>query len=284
MLTSLQINRSRNGLTLLELVIVMTILAALAGIAVAMFPRLMNRAHIATCSANLPELAKAIQMYEATSMDGYPDRMDTLVVSGGGGLAPFLPLRNGGIAGVTVGPLTEDEVEALHEAGIRQVTVMSDGGPDWHPSFWPYGTPLADGPPLATIDDSTQVAFLDAFAAQQQGISTNGPEDRFVVFGLGSPCRMFGRTLNEAPVHFSDSLEGNPNQRYMRFVAVYQVAGHVANPAWVDGVDDPDDQFIASPYRRARFRGVLSMHPGRLEGVGAHTEEFWDEVEADQVQ
>lgn len=281
MLTSLQINRSRHGLTLLELVIVMTIIAALAGIAVAMFPRLMNRAHIATCSANLPELAKAIQMYEATSMDGYPDRVDTLAV--GGSLATFLPLRNDGIVGVNVANLTEDEVDALHEAGIRQVTIMSYQGDDWHPSFWPYGNSLADGPPLETITDSTSVAFLEAFAAQQQGISTNGPEDRFVIFGLGSPCRMFGRTLNEAPVHFSDSLEGNPNQRYMRFVAVYQVAGQVANPAWVDG-DDPADQFIASPYRRARFRGVLSMHPGRLEGVGAHTEEFWDEVEAEQVQ
>ncbi len=272
----------RGGLTLLELVIVMTILVALAGIAVGMFPRLMGRAHIASCSANLPELTKAIQMYEATSMDGYPDRMDTLVV--GNGLADFLPLKDGEIRGVSVDEPTQDEVDALERAGIRQVTVMSDNsGGDWHASFWPYNTSPEVGAPLEEISDSMSLAFLDPSVAQAEGISTNGPEDRFVVFGLGSPCRMFGRTINEAPVHFSDGLDGNPNERYMRFVAVFQVAGHVPNPDWDD--QDPDsDEFIPSTYRRARFRGVLSMHPGRLEGVGAHMQEYWDEVEADQVQ
>ncbi len=274
-------NRSR-GLTLLELVIVMTIIVALSGIAVAMFPRLLKRAHVASCAANLPELTRAIQMYEATSMDGYPDRMDTLVV--GGSLADFLPLRDGGIRGVSVQSPTEVEVDALRRAGITQVTEMSnDSGDDWHPTFWPYDSSPADGAPLAQISAATELAFLEPFAAQMEGISTNGPEDRFVVFGLGSPCRMFGRTLNEAPVHFGDSMEGNPNERYMRFVAVFQVAGQVPNPDWAEE-DDPADQFIPSPYRRARFRGVLSMHPGRLEGVGAHMEEYWEEVEADQVQ
>ncbi len=272
----------RHGLTLLELVIVMTILVALAGIAVGMFPRLMGRAHIASCAGNLPELTKAIQMYEATSMDGYPDRMDTLVV--GNELAPFLPFSNGEIRGVFVDEPTSDEVEALDRAGIRQVTVMStNSGGDWHASFWPYNASPEVGAPLQNISDSMNLAFLDPGVAQAEGISTNGPEDRFVVFGLGSPCRMFGRTINEAPVHFSDGLDGNPNERYMRFVAVFQVAGHVRNPDWVEG-DDPADEFIPSPYRRARFRGVLSMHPGRLEGVGSHMEEYWEEVEADQVQ
>ncbi len=271
----------RHGLTLLELVIVMTILVALAGIAVGMFPRLMGRAHIASCAGNLPELTKAIQMYEATSMDGYPDRMDTLVV--GNELAEFLPFRNGQIRGLQALPVSGPEVEALLEAGIRQVTVMSNGsGANWHASFWPYDASPEDGAPLAEISTGMQLAFLEPYAAQMEGISTNGPQDRFVVFGLGSPCRMFGRTINEAPVHFSDGLDGNPNERYMRFVAVFQVAGQVRNPDWEDGGEEPE--FIPSPYRRARFRGVLSMHPGRLEGVGSHMEEYWEEVEADQVQ
>ncbi len=278
-----QKSRFRLGLTLLELVIVMTIVVALAGVAVAMFPRLLARAHIASCAANIPELTKGIQMYEATSMDGYPDRVDTLVI--GSQLANFLPLRDGEIRGLSVDTLTEDEVEALHRAGIRNATVMADDGPDWHPSFWPYAGSVDAGAPVELIGTSTNVAILAPAYAQQEGIATNGPEDRFVVFGLGSPCRMFGRTINEAPVHFSDTMEGNPNERYMRFVAVYQVAGQVANPAYIDETETPgEEEFIPSTYRRARFRGVLAMHPGRLEGVGAHMEEYWDEVEADQVQ
>ncbi len=275
-------SRSRLGLTLLELVIVMTIIVAIAGVAVAMFPRLLARAHIASCSANIPELLKAIQMYEATSMDGYPDMMDNLALQGGG-IANILPLRGGEIRGLSSHSLTEDEAKALQRAGISNLAQVALAGPDHHPSFWPYSDALADGVTPTAVAENLSVAGLDPQYAQQEGISTNGPEDVFVVFGLGSPCRMFGRTLNEAPVHFSNSLEGNPNDKYMRFVAVFQVAGHVRNPEWVEG-DDPEDQFIPSPYSRARFRGVLSMHPGRLEGVGAHMEEYWEEVEADQVQ
>ncbi len=275
----------RGGLTLLELVIVMTILVALAGIAVGMFPRLMGRAHIASCSANLPELTKAIQMYEATSMDGYPDMMDNLI--DGDGIASILPLRNGEIRGLETHDLTDDEARALQRAGINNLAgPLADPGTggDFHPSFWPYAQSVPDAP-VQPVDEGLEVARLRAWAAQTEGISTNGDEDVFVVFGLGSPCRMFGRTINEAPVHFSDGLEGNPNERYMRFVAVFQVAGHVANPDYIDEIETPgEDEFIPSVYRRARFRGVLSMHPGRLEGVGSHMEEYWEEVEADQVQ
>lgn len=273
-------NRSR-GLTLLELVIVMTIIVAIAGVAVAMFPRLLTRAHVSSCAANIPELLKAIQMYESVSLDGYPDRMDTLCV--GDALANYLPRDDGELNGLYADKLDEYEAKALNEAGINQVTVMTGNThDDWHASFWPY----AESVVFVDVDEKLDVAFLEPSEAQRLGFSvdqsgTEGADDgdRFVVFGLGSPCRMFGRTMNEAPVHFSDAMKGNPNDHYMRFVAVYQVGGrtNTANEG-----EDPDYEY--DTFRRARLRGVLAMHPGGLEGIAGHIGEYWDEVESEELE
>jgi prepilin-type N-terminal cleavage/methylation domain-containing protein len=269
MLTSLKPSRSRQGLTLLELVIVLTIIVAIAGVAVAMFPRLLTRAHVASCSANIPELLKAIQMYEAVSLDGYPDRVDTLVVNNA--LAPYLP----NLADITVGNLQEDEVASLHEAGILEVTTMiAEPNPrgDWHPSFWPYAS---GDPGIRELDESMSVALLDPNAAQRLGLASVGDE-RYVVFGLGSPCKMFGRTMNESPVHFSDAMNGNPNTSYMRFVAIYQVGGLTVDNT---DPDNPVETYETLP--RARLRAVAAIHPGGLEGLAGHVVEYWEQVESD---
>jgi prepilin-type N-terminal cleavage/methylation domain-containing protein len=267
---------SRRGLTLLELVIVLTIIVAIAGVAVAMFPRLLTRAHVASCSANIPELLKAIQMYEAVSLDGYPDRVDTLCV--GGALAAYLP----NLADISAGNLEEDEVDALHAAGMVEVTTMiarPGGASDWHASFWPY---IDGAPGIVTLDESTSVAFLDPVAAQRLGLASEGDE-RYVVFGLGSLCKMFGRTMNEAPVHFSDAMDGNPNDRYMRFVAIYQVGGRridTSDPGY-DPADPGTWVYEYNTLPRARLRAVAAIHPGGLEGLAGHVQEYWQEVESD---
>ncbi len=264
----------RRGLTLLELVIVMTILVAIAGIAVTMFPRLLTRAHIATCASNIPELARALQMYEAVAMDGYPDRMDTLCV--GEGLAGYLPGQGEALLpGIYADALEAGEAAALIEAGILEVTVMTAGelGVDgWHPTFWPYASDVG----VAQVAEDLRVAFIEPDEAKRLGLSLEGTMepnrtgDRFVLFGLGAPCRMFGRTMTEAPTHFSDGRLGNPNERYMRFVAVYQVGEEKWNET------QGRNYYIALP--RARLRGVLAMHPTGLEGLTDHVGDFWSEV------
>jgi hypothetical protein len=146
----------KSGLTLLELVIVLTIIVAIAGVAVAMFPRLLTRAHVASCSANLPELFKAIQTYDAISMNGYPDRVDTMVVNS---LATYVPA--GVAAELTVEALQPEEAEALVDAGIREVTVMIDNPA--RPSFWPYDEPVNFAP--VTEPDSGRIPQSSGRAA-----------------------------------------------------------------------------------------------------------------------
>ncbi len=72
----------RCGLTLMELVVVLLILAALAGILVPMLPNMLSRAHTATGATNTGELAKAVQLYQASYMK-YPDNFDSLLNTSG---------------------------------------------------------------------------------------------------------------------------------------------------------------------------------------------------------
>ena len=51
----------RRGLTLLELLVVLTILIALGGIVVASLPGLLERTQAATAAANVPEIDAAIK-------------------------------------------------------------------------------------------------------------------------------------------------------------------------------------------------------------------------------
>ena len=54
----------RRGLTLMELVVVMFILMALAAIMVPLFPSMVERAHRASQATNESEITKAVQMYQ----------------------------------------------------------------------------------------------------------------------------------------------------------------------------------------------------------------------------
>lgn len=266
--------KRRQGLTLLELVIVLTILVAVGGIAVAIFPQFLTKAHTSTCSANIPELFKAIQMYDAMYTDGYPDRVDTLCV--GGSLAGFLPEGTG----LVEYPLDSDEVNALNEAGITDVTTMiEDPGTseEWHPTFWPYAdTALGGaGANFVPIADGTTVATLSEENAQILGLETG---KTYAVFGLNSPCKMFGKTLNEAPVHFSDDMADNPNEYYLRFAAVFQLTDDTGGPG-PDGIDGNLDDVDPTVLSKARLRAIAAIHTGGLEGVAAHTQAYWADHE-----
>lgn len=270
--------KRRNGLTLLELVIVLTILVAVGGIMVAIFPQFLTKAHTSTCAANIPEMIKAVQMYDGMYTEGYPDRMDSLVV--GTQHASFLA-DDHGLGTVT---LTQEQADALNEAGIGEVMTMADDpgtGDWWHPTFHPYGNEVLSDTDYATVTAGMTMATLDAnyttnpINAQTMGLD---PGKVYVVLGLGAPCRMFGKTANEAPVHFADDMNDNPNKRYMRFAAIFQIGDDVGE----NGDDDTwgtADDIPPTTLSKARFRTVGALHTGGMEGVAAHTQAYWDDHE-----
>ena len=70
--------RKRTGFTLIELVVVLLILAALAGVLVPVLQNMVQKSHGSSGAANHEEIAKSIQLHEAqTGLQ--PNDYDSLI-------------------------------------------------------------------------------------------------------------------------------------------------------------------------------------------------------------
>ena len=199
----------RLGLTLIELVVVMVILAAVAGIVLPLLPNMLKRAHSSTGSTNISEIGKSIQQHQAL-YHAYPNNFDTLVT--GTGMASYIP--GGSSTDFAVVAATADHAETLEEAGITTLAQMVESaGGDWSPTFYPYGANAALSPKSApistTIAAGTNMATLTLAAKQRLGLATDA-DTTYAIFGIGGFTTMQGTSLQEAPVHYPDSGEDNP--------------------------------------------------------------------------
>ena len=135
-------SKKEGGFTLLELLVVVAILAAIAGTATVMLQDTDRKASAGAHVAMMDQLSKAINEYR-TMNNAYPDNWDSLFQSATGTLATASPLSilsedlagtisdatadnptftGGSIAAQT---LTTAEFGALRDAGITQVRVLN---------------------------------------------------------------------------------------------------------------------------------------------------------------
>lgn len=281
----------RRGLTLMELVVVMVILIALAGMLLPLFPNMLNRAHTTTSATSNVELSKAIMTYQGLYY-AYPNRLDNLA-TGSGTLFTMLP-GSGSDAGayatgaqtpagvltqagnLTAAQLTAGTLAALNSVGITNVAQVVEAAGNstgnWSPTFFPYAavpssvnsTALAAGTPVATLGYQ---------AIQNMGLSWNGATGTgayptYVVLGAGDYSTMSGKTMDEAPVHFDDDPNYNPNNAYGRFGVLFQVTD-------VNGTALP----------QAIYAGAVSFHPvsdGGAVGTDAHIQEYFSNISTNQ--
>lgn len=239
-------NVSRRGLTLIELIVVMMILIALAGLLVPMLPSMLTRAHTSTCSTNMGETVRAITNYQALYSQ-YPSNFDAL--SDGKTLIDYLAggaaATNAGITGQGAGPgnnevtgitLTANEATNLTGVGISTLQAMvpsATGAPaGFDPTFNYY--PATANPPTdntlavagglvvggmdPTHDGNTSTSWARCVALN---LPTTG---RYVVVGIGPRVGMVGKTIQTAPVHFGDQPALNPEYGYERLVAIFQIS------------------------------------------------------------
>lgn len=242
--------RSRRGLTLIELIVVLVVLTALAGILLPQLPNLLTRSHIATNNTNFSEIAKAIMTYEQIRLET-PTGWDSLIDEGGG-LFAALPQDGGVPLGGQLSPLDlsgdPDVATTLEEAGITEVWPMDDASTE--PTFNPYGAaaqPIASAVVAEVTDDTAKAGVFNA-----------APTDRLIVFGLGSRCSIVGAGVFEAPVAFADAESEQPALWYARFAVIYQVAD--AN----------------GPFDKARLRAVVALHGPGLDNAAFHLNEFYN--------
>ena len=241
--------KGRGGLTLVELLVVMMILIALAGILVPMLPSMLTRAHTSTCSTNMGECCKAVLEYQALYSSN-PDQWDALTdgttvinyLAGGQAVVTW-PAGQGNGAGngeITTMTLSANEVAALTGVGINFVqpmvatpTTAPGNGQTFDPTFNYYvnATPSPSTPGFQ-ISTTVKLAGLDptnpAALARMQLLNLS-PTGRYVCLGIGPRVSMVGKTIQTPPVHFGDQPALNPEYGYQRLVAIYQISD--SNPA-----------------------------------------------------
>lgn len=129
----LQAKRKQGGFTLLELLVVVAILAAIAGTATIALQDTDARAAAAAHVAMMDELNKGIRTFRVLNKNVLPNNFDSLLRADGAGAtgATAVLLANGdgellGIGDVEVGPLVTDAQDRLNDIGMTQLRYISD--------------------------------------------------------------------------------------------------------------------------------------------------------------
>lgn len=217
---------SRRAFTLIELIVVLTILVGLAGVLIPTLTNMVGRTSRSTTAINISEIAGAIQRFESIYLS-YPDNFDSLVtnLTTGADLNTLSSVLTGVTEDVT---LDANTLAALTNVGISTVGVHAADDISF------------DLPTLASLTNTSIVKGLTAAHQVTLGLETTGAAGKYLVFGIGSQSELTGTIMVDAPVHFPRDAASNPDTIYARFLAVFQIT---------DGTD---------ALGKAKFVGVLS--------------------------
>lgn len=229
------------GFTLIELVLVILILAILAGLIISRFGNVDKNAKFAAAISNITSVNRSMDTFKAVSKGKMPDGYDSLLATGGSAIYTGNgdPTVNSGVFSgwLTVGTLTSGELGSLRRISAN---VVPPGGPtNSLITVYDHDTTSVD-PHTSTdnatariLDTTTNVAFVDpsttAGAAIYRSIGES-PTDttfRLIALGVGSRCTLVGGnkfdiTVAEPPMAGDPSP--NDNVAYRRVVALYRVS------------------------------------------------------------
>lgn len=237
---------ARRGLTLIELVVVLAVLVALAGIVLGSIPALLRQTSAATAGAGAAEVNAAMQHFRVTR-GRYPDGYDSLLE------APYTLLKTlpkGSLRQLKPKDLDNADRPFLSAAGIR-TTWQHD------PTNTAAGVTFRAVTTNKTFDAaaggyaSDDVAALDttridADALFGPGTRTGGSNEIFAVFGVGPKCTLVGAAggLLAAPVTFGGTATTNPMEFYQRYGVVFRLDRDEGRPARFLGAVIFDDDGI----------------------------------------
>lgn len=229
-----KLDGGREGFTLLELIVVLAVLVALAGLAVSKLDLLQLKAEKATAGMDMRNISRLIQTFRATT-NFYPDRWDSLLHSDGtlkqpglpgsgdAGLDPGIVGGNGFTAKLALLPapgLSADHVKSLSRLGI---TTLYDHVAN---SDVPYGdgftveNPIGVGDRLATV---VKQKIIDSIYPTPPPGSAVVPADRvLVVFGLGKWTTIVGSNLQSAVISEPPTYPYSNDLYYNRYLAVFE--------------------------------------------------------------
>lgn len=249
-------SRIRAGYSLIELVVVLTILASLAGLTVSIVGWLKQSADKGTAAHTMGSLLSNIELYHV-STGLYPNQLDSLLDgtgnlyagNGTNDLGLHTELRDSAGGKLTATSLDANLLKSLNAAGL---TAVMDHLPVTGAETIPgnSGTifrALASGGKVATINTgSTEaLAIIDAlYPPQNGGTSGSGlPANiQLLVFGFGPRATSVGKTIVAPP---SYSGVGDVSSIYNRFLCVFAVANDGSEtPAQLKTVIDSKGDYL----------------------------------------
>jgi type II secretory pathway pseudopilin PulG len=269
----------RSGLTLVELIVVLTILIAVSALLVPLLPSMVSRSHDASSATNISDISRQVQTYNQLYF-GYPNNLDNLVEAGTGGGNALLGTLAGGANlnnMVTAQKLTQAQATALSNIGITSFANLTGTAPatiaNWSPTFFPYTTMapnqsanvtlVSSLPTVAVLTGTTTT--VGATPAAGTGLSVGvaklglSPTGTYVVLGFGSANSAVGKVVQECPVHFPDQQTINPAITYQRYGLIFLVSEN--NPAVV--------------VNNAQLVGVVCLLDDGIETAGDHIQDYF---------
>ncbi len=241
--------KSRKGLTLLELLMVLVILAAVAGIVIPIAANVITRAHGSTGATNIAEIAKAIQQHPvlhnepANLFDSLIDDAGTIVEDVDGN-----PLGGTGLALEDLSDASANDariIDALNDIGITES--MEHEANSTNKTFAPYSGNTIP------IDNTGSVVVLTVDGVASLGLNPLGTNVvAYVAVGLGAESTLIGRSILNAPVHFPEQGESVADV-YSRFLLIYAIPAN--GPA--------------------RLAAVAAAHEDGLSNLNTHLLEYY---------
>ena len=234
----------QQGMTLIELAVVLLVLVGLAGLTLPYVGGFIQKTHNSTSSASGADLYNALAEYQALN-GGYPNNLNSL--NTGGGLAQFLDDSFAGAGTPSSNflstALTSNGLASLNGAGIFYVATLNTGTSSSNgdgtfsfslsngATFTPEipGKQLAAGTLLATDSLGGLTAAAGSTTAPYTSISaalggyTVVTGHQLIVLGVGPVNSAIGKTLGSVPVHFGDQPVLQPTYTYSRFLAAFDV-------------------------------------------------------------
>lgn len=260
--TSLPIRRRvrRAGLTLIELVMVLIILSALAAMIVPIIDNIRRTSDKATASGVMMQIVENVSLYR-TQIGSYPDRFDSLLLGDDAapGTAPageYTAVKGSGTWFKMMQDLSANEKASLTKIGI---TTVMDHDPD---SALVYRSlPGNSGVVPRDLDTDASVAVIvkpdiirsvypeiDTASTQfdpNTGIITldDGVTARLVALGVGPNNTAVGKTMVSPPAY--PGVDGLKNyNRFIGIFAVYDGAINTKKRAQLKGALDSAGDFL----------------------------------------
>ena len=215
------------GFTLVELVVVLMVLVALAGILLPQFSGMVARTHTSAASTNMAEINKAINLYPGfkNPLKGYPDKLDVPIDSSGA-LATTV-LEAGGPPDMTVITLDANQIASLNTAGITtaypllNLATLTSGGLSATFSGNDLAHPVSYSGTSAKAVQMSDTRVLTEFGNSFQGAAATVPvPETYVIFGLNDTCTAIPSVMFAAPLHFD---QVDPTVVYSRFFLVFAI-------------------------------------------------------------